>query len=160
MKDFWSVTLLVCALISALGGVVKILEYVGIEPKHLIVKLPKWSLLVISILQFFLSAVCFRYSLYWEPHRPWLYLAAVLYFCALGVLWLLLSRSRRETAQELKNREAFVTVRMENGLASAEKVGALRVLAEEADWLVSTLKAVFQWIDTNDKRSEEHTSEL
>jgi hypothetical protein len=101
--------------------------------------------LALSATLFTLSVGSFQYSLYLVPHRAWLYLAIVLYLCALGMLWLLLWRSEREAALKLKD-----------GFKAAEKVGALRMLADEVDGLVSTLRGIFQWIDKNDKRSRSH----
>ena len=145
MNDFWSIANFVCVLVAGLGGAVAVLEYVGIRPGHVILRLPSWTLLLLSGTLFFLSVICFRYSLYLVPHRAWLYLAVVLYLCAPGGLWLVLWRSERESSRTLRNRAADI-----------QKAGALVILADEVDGLAAVLKPIFQWIDANDKRSRPH----
>ncbi len=143
MNDFWSIATFVCAVLAGMGGAVAVLEYLGIKPAHdLILRLPRWTLLLLSAVLFSLSVFAFWYSLYLVPHRAWLYLAAVLYAFSLGMLWMLLRHSKRGALQEITDR-----------LASAEKAGALRVLADEADGLISNLRDAYQWMRRNPRVS-------
>jgi hypothetical protein len=119
-------------IVVGLGALATMLIWLNIKPADLKITMPHWGWLASALILFFADTTASACSLYRSLRKPRVVI--------------------KEVPKEVPVRRQVSAAELEQ----IEETGALKVLAEEADWLASTLKAIFQWIDANDKRLRPH----